>query len=86
MSELYQRSNSGDDASSSDEGEWVDTHQSDDEQEAVAVISLLDDRVFPDALSMIAHCKEKYGLDFLAIRDRLELDFHGTVKLINFSE
>ncbi|KAK3315249.1 S-adenosyl-L-methionine-dependent methyltransferase [Apodospora peruviana] len=33
---------------------------------------------------MIEHCKEKYGLDFLAIRDRLQLDFHGTVRLINF--
>ncbi|KAM7200558.1 S-adenosyl-L-methionine-dependent methyltransferase [Naviculisporaceae sp. PSN 640] len=88
MSELYQRSNSGDDTgSSSDEGEWMDgsnPEEEDDEQETVAVISLCDDRVFPDALSMITYCKEKYGLDFLGIRDRLQLDFHGCVKLINF--
>lgn len=91
MSELYQRSNSGDDTgSSSDEGEWLDGSnpgdEEDDEQETVAVISLCDDRVFPDAISMITYCKEKYGLDFLAIRDRLGLDFHGCVKLINFSK
>ncbi|KAK3683541.1 S-adenosyl-L-methionine-dependent methyltransferase [Podospora appendiculata] len=78
-------SSSGSDSSSSasGEGEWLDADQ-DDEQEAVAVISLLDDAVFPDALSMIAHCKDKYGFDFLAVRERLQLDFHGTVKLINF--
>ncbi|KAK4209333.1 S-adenosyl-L-methionine-dependent methyltransferase [Rhypophila decipiens] len=89
MSELYQRSNSGDDTgSSSDEGEWLDPsnpgEEEDDEQETVAVISLCDDRVFPDALSMITYCKEKHGLDFLGIRDRLQLDFYGTIKLINF--
>ncbi|KAK3321144.1 S-adenosyl-L-methionine-dependent methyltransferase [Cercophora scortea] len=70
-------------SSASGEGEWLDADQ-DDEQETVAVISLLDDAVFPDALSMIAHCKDKFGFDFLAVRERLQLDFHGTVKLINF--
>lgn len=68
----------------SDDQEWLDDE--DGEVETVSVISLLDDRVFPDALSMVSYCKEKYGLDFLSIRNRLELDFHGTVKLINFSE
>jgi protein arginine N-methyltransferase 3 len=68
----------------SDEGEWLDARPGDDE-ETVDVISLLDDRVFPSALQMIDDCKERYNLDFLGIRDRLGLDFHGTVKLINFS-
>ncbi|KAH8888168.1 S-adenosyl-L-methionine-dependent methyltransferase [Thozetella sp. PMI_491] len=68
---------------SDDEG-WEDTNKEDDEEENLAVLSLLDDRVFPDASSMLAYCKEKHGLDFLAIRDRLALDFHGCVKLINY--
>lgn len=73
----------------SDEQEWLNEDEDDDdegEEETVQVISLLDDRVFPDAISMISYCKEKHGFDFLAVRDRLQLDFHGTVKFINFSE
>lgn len=70
---------------SSDEEGWLDVNPEDDE-EPQSVISLLDDRVFPDAISMIAYCKEEHGFDFLAVRDRLSLDFYGCVKLINFSE
>jgi protein arginine N-methyltransferase 3 len=71
----------------SDEQEWLkDDNDDEGEEETLQVISLLDDRVFPDALSMISYCKEKYAFDFLAVRDRLQLDFHGTVKLINFGE
>jgi protein arginine N-methyltransferase 3 len=80
---------SGSDVSDvSDEQEWLNDDDDDDEgeEETVQVISLLDDRVFSDATSMVAYCKEKYGFDFLSVRDRLQLDFHGTVKLINFSE
>ncbi|KAG4221567.1 hypothetical protein PC116_g29957, partial [Phytophthora cactorum] len=35
-------------------------------------------------MSMLAHCKEKHGFDFLGVRQRLQLDFHGCVKLVNF--
>ncbi len=69
----------------SDEEGWQDAEH-DEEEDSVAVISLLDDRVFTDAMSMLAYCKEQHGLDFLAIRERLGLDFHGSVKLINFSK
>lgn len=74
-----------DDGSSSggDEEEWLDVEP--EEDEPVAVISLLDDTVFPDVKSMLAYCKEKHGFDFLATRQRLGLDFHGTVKLVNYS-
>lgn len=69
----------------SDEQEWLSEDDDDEgEEETVQVISLLDDRVFPDAMAMISYCKDKYGFDFLAVRDRLQLDFHGTVKFINF--
>lgn len=78
-------SSSGSDVS--DEQEWLnDSNDDEGEQETVQVISLLDDQIFTDAPSMIAYCKEKYSFDFLAVRDRLQLDFHGSVKLINFSE
>ncbi|CAK7197770.1 Ribosomal protein arginine N-methyltransferase rmt3 [Sporothrix eucalyptigena] len=79
MSEREFQSNS----ESSDEEGWLDANPEDDE-EPLAVISLLDDRVFPDAPSMVAYCKEEHGFDFLAVRDRLGLDFYGSVKLINF--
>ncbi|KAK1775570.1 hypothetical protein QBC45DRAFT_421848 [Copromyces sp. CBS 386.78] len=76
-------SDSGSDSSSSgDEDEWLD--QDEEQEEAPAIISLLDDHVFPDVMSMLNYCKDK-GLDFLAIRDRLNLDFYGLIKLINFS-
>lgn len=69
----------------SEEQEWLNENDDDEgELETVQVISLLDDRVFPNAISMITYCKEKFGFDFLAVRDRLQLDFHGTVKFINF--
>ncbi|KAH6621271.1 S-adenosyl-L-methionine-dependent methyltransferase [Chaetomium sp. MPI-SDFR-AT-0129] len=54
-----------------------------DREESVPVVSLLDDQVFPDAASMLAHCREKHGFDFLAVRDGLGLDFLGCVRLIN---
>ncbi|OTB04603.1 hypothetical protein M426DRAFT_153207 [Hypoxylon sp. CI-4A] len=79
------RSESGSSSDSRDEeeGGWSDAEE-EDEEETTEVISLLDDRVFPDVLSMLAHCKEKHGFDFLGVRQRLQLDFHGCVKLVNF--
>lgn len=64
-----------------DEG-WDDIEA--DEEESMQVISLLDDSVFPDVLSMLAHCKTKHNFDFLAVRQKLQLDFHGSVKLVNY--
>ena len=72
------------DSREEDEEGWNDVEQ--DEEETQEVISLLDDRVFPDVMSMLAHCKDAYGFDFLALRQRLQLDFHGCVKLVNYSE
>ncbi|KAI0914568.1 S-adenosyl-L-methionine-dependent methyltransferase [Ustulina deusta] len=67
---------------SRDEEGWNDVEE--DEEETPEVISLLDDRVFPDVISMLAHCKDKHNFDFLGVRQRLQLDFHGCVKLVNF--
>ncbi|KAI1780268.1 S-adenosyl-L-methionine-dependent methyltransferase [Hypoxylon cercidicola] len=76
-------SDSEDTESRGEEEGWSDAGE-DDEEETPEVISLLDDRVFPDVLSMLAHCREKHSFDFLGIRQRLQLDFHGCVKLVNF--
>lgn len=74
----------------SDEQEWLNEDEDDDddegEVESLSVISLMDDSVFTEVMPMILHCKEKHNLDFLGIRDRLNLDFYGTIKLINFSQ
>jgi hypothetical protein len=65
-----------------EEGEEEDE---DDVEVGPEVVSLMDDKVFPEALAMLEYCKQQHGLDFLGTRDRLRLDFHGTVKLTNFS-
>ncbi|KAJ4307093.1 Ribosomal protein arginine N-methyltransferase rmt3 [Collariella sp. IMI 366227] len=86
MAEAYPRSDSESVSSSDNEEQWLDqpgAEDDDEEQEQVEVVSLLDEKVFPDAPSMLAYCKDKFGFDFIAVRDRLELDFHGSVKLIN---
>ncbi|GAW25198.1 putative S-adenosylmethionine-dependent methyltransferase superfamily domain-containing protein [Rosellinia necatrix] len=74
-------SDSESDDSRDDEG-WNDVEE--DEEEMPEVISLLDDRVFPDVISMLAHCRDKHRFDFLGVRQRLRLDFHGCVRLVNF--
>lgn len=90
MAEAYPRPMDAESVSSSDnEEDWLNGNELDDdddggEQEAVSVVSLFDDRVFPDAPAMLAYCRDRFGFDFVAVRDRLGLDFHGCVKLINF--
>lgn len=63
-----------------DEG-WEDAEP---DVESEHFISLLDDEVFPDIMSMLNHCKEKYNVDFLELRRRLAFDFYDSVKLVNF--
>jgi hypothetical protein len=63
-----------------DEG-WDDA-EPEDEQEKI--ISLLDDEVFPDVASMLAHCKSKYNFDLIHIKNKFALDFYGCIKLVNF--
>jgi protein arginine N-methyltransferase 3 len=66
--------------SKDDEG-WEDAEP---DQEEIPFISLLDDEVFMDIQSMLSHCKEKYGFDFLEVRQRLGLDFYDNIKLVNY--
>ncbi|KAF7950441.1 hypothetical protein EAE96_007726 [Botrytis aclada] len=64
-----------------DEG-WEDAEPEEEEQNQF--VSLLDDEVFTDMIAMIQHCKEKYGFDFLEVRQKLGLDFYGSIKLTNY--
>lgn len=75
----------GDIASGSEGSEgWDDVEEGADE-ESLEIVSLLDDKVFPDAQSMLEHLKDSFKFDFVAVRDRLGLDFYGSIKLVNFS-
>jgi protein arginine N-methyltransferase 3 len=51
-----------------EEDGWEDAEQ---DQEDVKIISLFDDTVFPDAISMIEHCKTKHLFDFIAVLKNL---------------
>lgn len=79
-------SKEADDIVSGSEGSegWDDVDEGGDE-ESLEIVSLLDDKVFPDARSMLEHCKSSFNFDFVAVRDRLGLDFYGSIKLVNFS-
>lgn len=81
-------SKQADDILSDSEGSegWNDVNEGDDEMESLDIVSLFDDKVFPDAASMLAYCKEKFSFDFVATRDRLGLDFLGSIKLVNYSK
>lgn len=68
----------------SDASSWGDIDDNDEGESEALIVSLFDERVFTDAMSMISYCKESYNFDFLATRDRLSLDFYGSIKLINF--
>jgi type I protein arginine methyltransferase len=63
-----------------DEG-WEDAEL---EEEQARIISLLDNEVFPDVTSMLAHCKKRYDFDFLHIKNKFSLGFYGCIKLVNY--
>lgn len=65
---------------------WDDVNEGDDELESLEIVSLFDEKVFPDAQSMLAHCKDKHNFDFVATRDCLGLDFYNSIKLVNFGQ
>ncbi|KAI9746160.1 MAG: hypothetical protein M1818_000841 [Claussenomyces sp. TS43310] len=60
---------------------WEDAEP---EEEQLRIVSLIDEAIFPDVLSMLIHCKKTYDFDFLEIRERTVSDFYDTVKLVNF--
>lgn len=79
-------SKQAEDIASGSEGSegWDDVDEGVDE-ESMEIVSLLDDKVFPNAPSMLEYLKSTFDFDFVAVRDRLGLDFYGSIKLVNFS-
>jgi protein arginine N-methyltransferase 3 len=71
-------------SSSGDEAEWLDAEP--ENEEPLTVVSLVDDAVFTDVKSMLDHCRDTTGFDFIAVRNQLSLDFYGSIKLVNFSK
>ncbi|KAH6676182.1 HNRNP arginine N-methyltransferase [Plectosphaerella plurivora] len=69
-------------SSSGDEAEWLDAEP--ENEEPLTVVSLVDDAVFTDVRVMLDHCRKTTAFDFVAVRDKLNLDFYGTIKLVNF--
>jgi protein arginine N-methyltransferase 3 len=63
-----------------DEG-WEDVEPEDEQEQ---IISLLDQAVFSDVASMLSHCKDKLGFDFMRVRENFTLDFYGTIRLVNY--
>lgn len=50
-----------------DEG-WEDVEQ---DEESITVVSLFDDRTFPDAKEMLEYCRDNYGFDIWKLRQEL---------------
>ncbi|KAJ6441696.1 Ribosomal protein arginine N-methyltransferase rmt3 [Purpureocillium lavendulum] len=81
-SNLEDHVTSSDESSSgADDGEWLDVEP---DEEAVTVVSLFDDKTFSSLEEMLAYCQQQHGFDLKANLTRLQLDFIGAVKLINF--
>lgn len=78
-------SHSGSDTSDIDLNEeeegWEDAEPQEEQDQ---IVSLFDDKTFTDVPSMLLYCKEKFGFDFLEVRNKFSLDFYGTIKLVNY--
>lgn len=65
----------------SNESAWLDVES---DEESQAVISLFDSQSFQTIDEMFEYCKQHHDFDFPASIRRLQLDFLGAVKLVNF--
>jgi protein arginine N-methyltransferase 3 len=65
----------------SEESNWLDVEP---DVENVEVVSLLDSRAFTTLPEMLRHCKEQHDFDLVQNIHRLQLDFLGAIKLVNF--
>ncbi|KAF4276106.1 hypothetical protein CNMCM8812_005315 [Aspergillus fumigatus] len=72
---------SSDDSDISNEEGWEDVEPDDETQ---PVIGLFSDKVYPDVQSMLQESKDKHGFDLRKIRKDLDLDFLGTIRLVNY--
>ncbi|PYI32963.1 S-adenosyl-L-methionine-dependent methyltransferase [Aspergillus indologenus CBS 114.80] len=75
------RSHSSEESDISNEEGWEDVEPDDETQ---PVVGLFSDKVYPDVLSMLKETKDKHNFDLRAIRKEFDLDFLGTIKLVNY--
>lgn len=83
--EKYAASSSGSETSDildlkNDEG-WEDAEPDEEQQ---TFVSLFDGENFTDINSLLDYTKKQHNFDFLAVRQKLSLDFYGTIKLVNY--
>ncbi|KAL1978700.1 hypothetical protein VTN31DRAFT_1559 [Thermomyces dupontii] len=76
-------SDTSDTSSTNDGGDdgWEDVEPEDESQ---SIIGLFSDDIYPDVRSLLKDTKERYSFDLAKVQKDLELDFFGTVKLINY--
>ncbi|KAF4977523.1 hypothetical protein FZEAL_5957 [Fusarium zealandicum] len=67
--------------SGSDEGEWLDLES---DEESISITSFFGPKTFPTVAAMLEDSKQNHDFDFVAYLQKLQLDFHGAVKLVNF--
>ncbi|PYH33433.1 protein arginine methyltransferase RmtB [Aspergillus neoniger CBS 115656] len=75
------RSVSSDSSDVSNEEGWEDVEPDDDTQ---PVVGLFSEKVYPDVRAMLKETKDKYNFDLRRIQKELDLDFLGTIKLVNY--
>ncbi|RAH64179.1 protein arginine methyltransferase RmtB [Aspergillus aculeatinus CBS 121060] len=75
------RSHSSEESDISNEEGWEDVEPDDETQ---PVVGLFSDKVYPDVLSMLKETKDKHNFDLRGIRKEFDLDFLGTIKLVNY--
>lgn len=68
MSDENSVSSASDPLDTRDDEGWEDASA---DEESIEVKGLFSDEIFPSAQSMIANAKEKFGFDFLGIRNNL---------------
>ncbi|KAF3491198.1 S-adenosylmethionine-dependent methyltransferase superfamily domain-containing protein [Arthroderma uncinatum] len=60
---------------------WEDVEP---EEESEPIVGLFTDKIYPDVRSMLDECREKFDFDLVRVQRKLELDFLGTIKLVNY--
>ncbi|KAL2410461.1 Ribosomal protein arginine N-methyltransferase rmt3 [Exophiala dermatitidis] len=79
--DLSDSSSSSDPLDTMDDEGWEDVEP---DEESVTVLSLFDDKTFPDARTMLAYSRDQHGFDIWKLRKDFDLDFLGTIKLVNY--
>lgn len=67
--------------SASEEGEWLDLES---DEESIPITSFFTTQTFPTVAAMLEDSIKNHGYNFIKDVQKLELDFHGAVKLVNF--